>query len=33
MKPILAALAILLALATGTAKGADLENTLIMELT
>ena len=32
MKPILAALAILLALATGTAKGADLENTLIMEL-
>jgi peptidylprolyl isomerase len=33
MKPILGALAILLALATGTAKGADLENTLIMELT
>ena len=32
MKPILGALAILLALATGAAKGADLENTLIMEL-
>ena len=33
MKRMLSALAILLALGTGAAKGADLENTLIMELT
>jgi peptidylprolyl isomerase len=32
MRPILGALAILLALVTGAARGADLENTLIMEL-
>jgi peptidylprolyl isomerase len=32
MRPILGALAILLALVSGAARGADLENTLIMEL-
>jgi peptidylprolyl isomerase len=33
MKRMIAALALVLALAAGTAKGADLENTIIMELT
>ena len=33
MRRMLAALAVMLALGTGAAKGADLENTLIMELT
>jgi peptidylprolyl isomerase len=33
MKRTIAALALMLALVTGAAKGADLENTLIMELT
>jgi peptidylprolyl isomerase len=33
MRRILAALAAMLALGTGAAKGADLDNTLIMELT
>jgi peptidylprolyl isomerase len=33
MTRIMAALAMMLALGTGAAKGADLENTLIMELT
>ena len=33
VRKIAAALALLLALGTGSAKGADLENTLIMELT
>jgi peptidylprolyl isomerase len=33
MRRMLAALAMMLALGTGAAKGADLENTLIMELT
>jgi peptidylprolyl isomerase len=33
MKRMIAALALMLALAAGTAKGADLENTIIMELT
>jgi peptidylprolyl isomerase len=33
MRRMLAALAVVLALGTGAAKGADVENTLIMELT
>ena len=33
MRRMLAALAVMLALGTGAAKGADVENTLIMELT
>ena len=33
MKRMIAALALMLALAAGAAKGADLENTIIMELT
>jgi peptidylprolyl isomerase len=33
MKRMIAALAVMLALSIGTAKGADLENTIIMELT